>query len=319
MLKRDARDFAARVRMSQIRVFLIVEGRKTDRPFYERVLRELGGLEETEFALYLSEEISLETSSGQGKRHLLALLDFWEDMDVLTQENSGGPRVIAIAVDRDRDRPADGSVRSKHIFYSLGADVEADILRHGDIIQSVADAFSITRSEAERILPSGGVFECLAFLWSEWIILGARGAACGSELSYGRQSLINGKSSFEVIDGVQLKQLSAKVDQEAEAKGLQAEVEVAGCLAKDQLGGHHCWRLVKGKWVASYIHYLVDSHRINGSLIEAGVNKETVTKTCLAGMSWTGEMESHHRAQVRTLLGQAGNWRGDEVPDGQVL
>ena len=101
--RRTAASFATAVQMSSVKLFVIVEGRKVDRPFYDRILRNLGGLDEADFEICLAEDIELSGKAAAGKRHALALFSEWQRKQVLVQSNSIGTRIIAVAVDRDLD------------------------------------------------------------------------------------------------------------------------------------------------------------------------------------------------------------------------
>jgi hypothetical protein len=77
-LKRDARAFAARVKMGTTRLWLMVEGRVHDRPFYDRILATHPGLDGA-YAVRLTESVEINGVSAGGKSFALDLYRFLDE------------------------------------------------------------------------------------------------------------------------------------------------------------------------------------------------------------------------------------------------
>jgi len=283
--------------MGSNRVWLIVEGRVSDRPFYERLLAAHPDARDAGYSIRLAEEIELEGRTGGGKPFALKLFDFFDREGLLVQHANEGPKSIAFALDRDLDHLSPDARTSDFVFYTSYADVEAEILLNGDLQRALGSAFSLDSERVREVIPSGeSIGSSLAELWREWIIFGAVAVGCAiqSEFRYGRPSKIN-TGTYGQVDQTKRDRLRSDLEARLAAEGRADEL---ARLEQDVLsifdaGDGHL--LVKGKWLATYAE-----HRLRIGLsdvpIEASVQVGTVTKTCLETLNfedgWAGRFHS---------------------------
>ena len=154
---RDA--FIARVRMSQrTALFVVVEGKEFDSPFYEGVCGGSSKVREAGHQVWLIEQITRDQqgNTSGGKQSVLAFYDYCRRNKVLRLANSGGFRSIVFCIDRDNDDIAASLRRSNHVIYTDTYDAEAHAFLHGEPLRAVAAAASLDRESTEAFLAAIG-------------------------------------------------------------------------------------------------------------------------------------------------------------------
>ena len=301
-LKRDARAFAARVKMGTNRLWLIVEGRVHDRPFYDRLLATHPGLDGA-YAVRLAESVEVHGVSTGGKAFALNLYRFLDEAGLLTQRNNGGSRLIAIALDRDLDHISGELVTSPHVIYTATMDVESEILLHGDLQAAAVDAYSLTRELVAPVISNGrDLASDLAQRWHDWITIGASASCCGvqTDVPYAQRSRINvgGYGEVNVEEAAQFaEQIAARVASDP-AKG-QFEAARAQVEALFERGEQ--WTLIKGKWLAGYVWHLLGV-AMGDEPRETNVVTETLAKACLPSLNFELSWANHYRTRFEALL-----------------
>lgn len=247
-LKRDARAWAARIRMSSARIWAVVEGTHHDVPFYEGVLTDGAGISDVEFVQ--ASDIEVDGTSAGGKIHALKLHDLLENVGGLEQENKSTKIDVLFFLDRDDDEYLGKLNPSAHISYTYFADVEAEIVIQSDLAAASSRAFSISRAEANGLVPPEPAV-LLADLWTQWIALRLAAGECEwSDTRFAQPSSIN-VPLYGSVDASRLTPICARVrlahPDWDEAVG-RAETFVSTLRST---GDHQ--RLVKGKWLPSFI------------------------------------------------------------------
>jgi len=301
-LRRDARAFAQRVQMGSRRLWVLVEGRAHDRPFYDRLLQSHTPSVSQGFTVRLAEQIELRGKSAGGKDFLLSLFDFFREESLLVQENKEGKRYIALALDRDFDNLAGLVIESPHLMYTRTADVEAEILVHGDVRRAISSAYSLTGDAVARVLPEEFAFASeLARRWRDWITYGVVAVCCGvqHEVRYAHHSNIN-TSGFGALDESAAEALRSKIEGALFTNEARERLSAARAEVDDYYEQDREWLLVKGKWIASFIWFLVS--QALDEIPREKVQAETVVKTCLETIDFRAAWADPYRAHLDRLL-----------------
>lgn len=287
--------------MGSKRLWLIVEGRIHDQPFYDRVLMSHQGLDS--YSIRLAETLELNGKSAGGKSFVQALHDFFETEHLLEQSNKSGPRSIAFALDRDYDHLAGKLVPSRHVLYTQTMDVESEILLFGDVRDATSSAYSLTRETVDRVLPTSQLLAIqLADRWKDWIIIGACAMCCDvpTEIPFSQRSRINVGGFGEVIEQDADKFLAdvmARVGSEEDRERFAAvrlQVEALFC------SGDH-WMLVKGKWMTAFVWHLL-SAALRDQPREHNVPSDTLAKTCLGTLDFNADWVKPYHDAIDALL-----------------
>lgn len=284
--------------MSEDDLWLIVEGRDHDRPHYEKLLKALPSTKDRSVSIRLAEQIELDGVSAGGKDHALTLHDHLESGGKLSSENKSGESMIMFMLDRDRDDFLGTMRLSDHILYTFGSDVEADILLHADIWAALRDAYGVDSQLSDRVkrAVADPAAQLLA-LWNEWLTLSL--VALGSDspgcAPWGSPSKIN-TNVFEQSDASRAAEVADKIQTAAE----QSAYEVACVKASSHVSSHGV-RLLKGRWIARYIKYLVDTH-LDGEIVRVNVQQNAVIDTALATLSHSSQWAKEYDKQFSKLL-----------------
>jgi len=301
-LPRDARAFARGVQMGTDRLWLIVEGRVHDRPFYDRLLSSHLHTATNGYSIRLAEQLEVVGTSAGGKAHLLSLYAELGKHGLLKTVNSRGANHILFAMDRDFDEFADTVIDSPHVMYTIGMDVEADILLHGDLVRATSSAYSVARSEASMVVSDGlSLARSLCVLWKDWIIAGACSAVCGIEtgVRYSRVSRINA-NGFGALDEKARDALFAAFDDEHLPQEARFASVVARSKAETALSADREWTFVKGKWLASYVAHLIRDV-LGDTPKQANVSSDVLSKTCLETVDFEGVWKSAYMDHLDAL------------------
>ncbi len=279
-------------------LWLIVEGREHDRPHYERLFESLPETRDLRVTIRLAEQIDIDHVVAGGKDHALALHDYWQMSGELKQSNRAGFRRIAFALDRDRDDFV-GCMRSTpNVMYTLGVDVECDILNEGDLWRALKSAYGVTREHCEAIMSSvGDPRDALRETWNEWIALGLLATAIDSSFQprFGQHSQVNidvwGSTDPSAASKLRRQLLASSTP--SDRRALESRVE-----AHMNSRGRE---LLKGRWIARYIWELV--RRLLGTqIIRANVQFDTVVSTALETIDYSERWTDPYSQKARDLF-----------------
>lgn len=296
--KWSADGFARRVRMSQDDLWLIVEGRDHDRPHYEKLLKALPSTKDRSVSIRLAETIDLNGVAAGGKAHVLALHDHLEAGDKLTTGNRSGESRIVFMVDRDRDDFTGALRASDRVLYTFGTDVEADILLHSDIWAAIRAAYGVDSEISDKVKRAvQDPPTALLTLWESWLRLGLTALRCNVPgiAPWSEASKVNANSfGHAMADAVSRdsERIQAAVD---EATHADARAEASKHLSAQGV------RLLKGRWIARYVRYLVTTH-LKGEIIRANVPQNAVIDTALAALTYDDQWAKEYDAQFSKVL-----------------
>lgn len=239
--------------MSRARIWAVVEGPNHDTPFYEGLLTDGAGINSVEFVR--AEDIQVKGKSAGGKSHALKVLHALEEVGGLQQENKETKIDVIFFLDRDDDDYLGSLVENDHVQYTHHADVEAEIVNYAKLSEAIARAFSVSRAEAASHVPVNPACD-LAASWSEWIAFRLASGECEwSDTRFAQPSKVN-TPLYGVVDEnltgpicKRIKEGNPRWDGALE----RARVYVARASASGESE-----RLVKGKWLPSYIMHVVE-------------------------------------------------------------
>lgn len=284
--------------MGDADLWLIVEGRDHDRTYYDRLVRELPETHALQVSLRLAEQITLDGSSAGGKSHAIKLHDRFAELGLLVQKSSQGPRTIAFMLDRDRDDFAGTSSDSRHVLYTISADVEGDILLHADIWRAIESAYGLASASSRHLADLiGDPSDALLQLWADWIKLGLLALACGSAEcpKYSRCSLVNDQV-WGAVDAEKVASLRASIA----SAGTDETLDLAHAKAEAYFA-REGKRLLKGRWIAQYVHEVIRVH-LADETVRANVAASVVIATALETLNHRDAWARHYGNQFSALL-----------------
>lgn len=303
-LKRDARAFATRVKMSRTSsLFILVEGRLNDRPFYERLLSQMPSLKDGGFTVRVVEDLSLDGKSSGGKQFALTLFDHFVSSNELSQSNSTGARKIAFMLDRDYSDFDGESSLGPHVILTQSPDVETEILRAGKLRRAIESTYGLTRSQMRKVIPKGtDPLDSLARHWESWIILRATSCACGvrNQARYGAISMVHeeGFGAFNSLANAVMREDVASFAKEA---GLTEQVAATESVVRDRIESGMGYEMLKGRWVTKYIRYLIQN-RLDGEAISLDFPPGMLVSVCLQSVKFQGGWTDYYRHKIEVLM-----------------
>lgn len=240
--------------MGRARLWVVVEGRSFDIPFYEGLLTDGAGINEVEFIK--AEHISVGGVAAGGKPHSLKIFRHLESDGSLEQENRATKVDVVFFVDRDDDEYVSAMVPNKHVQYTRHADVESEIINNTDLPAAVARTFSVSRANAQRHSPDLPAQD-LALRWAEWVAL----RLAAKERSWGgarfaQSSGIN-VPKYGPVDQEKVAMICRNV--ENECQNWEESVERARHYVSEVSNAGGSAKLVKGKWLPPFIIHCVAS------------------------------------------------------------
>lgn len=292
------RGMAARAMISKNRFTVFVEGKNFDAPFYDRLLAAAPELVDAGVEIVRSYDVgdSGNASASGGKSTVLALFEFYSEHDKLIFHTKGGPKFLVFFMDRDYDDFAVGLQSSRHIVYTYGTDVEAEIFRRGRMGVALSTALHLTSSEASELAERIGDFSSsLALLWRDWIKLCVGTVVLRSrcEVRPSLASLINkdryGELEAEKLQMFRERVIATAVVEDPETRLLAVEERVDGLY-----NGVDFYKLLKGKWLAGYIeHMVLRLHQPSNNQLRSFSN--ILTSAMLDSIDFRSAVSHHHR------------------------
>lgn len=297
----SANGFAKRVKMSEYDLWLIVEGRDHDRPHYDKLFKALPSTRELKVCIRLVEQIDIEEKSAGGKPKVLQLHDHLEHENMLTTKNKLGKSSILFMVDRDRDSFLGTMRDSKHVFYTYSNDVEAEILLNADLWSAIGSAYGIDTSLTDKIrneVPSPP--KQLLDLWNEWLKISLVALECNvpGHAPWSKVSSVNG-SSFEETDPSKVEETLRKIESKVEQNLYTTAYKKASSHVSNE-----GLRLIKGRWLAHYINYLVKTI-LSDEILKASVKPDTVIDVALATVSYNDSWTKRYDEQISKILSKS--------------
>ncbi len=289
--------------------FLIVEGRTLDKTYLGSLCDSSSKLTAAGYQIWLVEEV---TNGSAGKTGVLDMLEYCRKRRKLRCTNSHGSRSIGFLVDHDADTLCRQRKRSKHLFYTTHADVEAEEFAYGNDIQALMCSLSIDRPTTERTVSGLGDWRMeFAELWREWILLCCVAKSLSAHckgLRFGHISDINVERYGQLSETRRLNRM-ADVRTKAALVGapnFDSEYSrVARHVAKMFNAGNG-FLLVKGKWVPGYLKWRIQS-LVAGRVVDLRDFEKLAAKMYLSRVDFSSPRLSRMREAVEQLVAQTGS------------
>ena len=155
------------MQISNCQVFAYVEG-ATDRPFYERILRNgLGNAQP--FRIVAAKELPGNTG---GKPRIIEWFKSLRRKKALSTISFGKKFVSLFFLDKDIDDATNKRLRSPHVVYTNTYDIEGHLIHRGNFQRALADAVGITSEQAALAIGDPKSWTALQVEnWLDWTAL----------------------------------------------------------------------------------------------------------------------------------------------------
>ncbi|MET3367511.1 UNVERIFIED_CONTAM: hypothetical protein ABIE34_000737 [Jeotgalibacillus campisalis] len=290
---------AARAMMGSETFTVLVEGKDFDASYYDRLLSADEAVLSAGFHIVRAHEVSDAEEGSGGKQYLLQLHDFYVAQDTLKFSTNSGTKHLVFFLDRDFDGYHPGLRDSANIIYTFTPDVEAEIFRRGNISRAVSTVFSLTSTESEVAASRLGQFVLdLSIIWREWITLCVAAGPLRSrcEVQPSRPSKVN-SNTYGVFDSQAYAYLHGELIRTARVEDPSMAFDRIQSSVDESYAAVRYHELVKGKWIAGYVLYiLADS-------LEIGSRDRHVERRVLAAMLDSIDFlsGSHHTKRLMQL------------------
>ncbi|WP_285627597.1 hypothetical protein [Kineosporia sp. NBRC 101677] len=290
-----------RVQMSTDELFVIVEGRDHDVPFYEGIIESMGEPKRG-FQIWLREQIALPNSQAGGKPAAIELFRLLKQQGRLKVTGSGNIKSIIFMLDDDGDFVANKRLRSPHVIYTCHADVESELFGHGNIAEAVRIACSLSKAEAAA-LPRDvtDALNSLSARWEEWIKISQSSHLLGIRTGFkpSDPSPINGDKYGQLDPNAsraaeQLLRSKCQTGEELKLKRMEARIN--NLSSRGELG-----RLVKGKLVSGFLLYELKMRFANDPISTKSV-KSGLSAILLTTLDFSADWAGYYRDQIRLVV-----------------
>ncbi|MEU4729495.1 hypothetical protein [Streptomyces sp. NPDC023588] len=286
---------------------MIVEGKDLDARFYDRVCGSSAEVGAAGYQIWLAEQLKDDSTGAvaAGKKAVLGHFSYFETSGKLTVSSSSGKHAVAFMVDRDNEDVCGGRIGSPHVIYTDMFDVESEAFFHGDDAVALAEVLSLDANSANQLAADlNGWIVDISEIWREWLTLCtvAKAAGAGCDVGFGRESWINdpkyGAVDTDKLTAAELKLAESTRHGSVEYDAISARVrsEIDACFGDAR--GH---RLIKGKWLASYLIYRVKDHFGSAPVTYKGA-EDFVARAYLAACDFKENWVDHYRVRLELLI-----------------
>lgn len=300
--------FLTFMRMSEVRIFVFVEGR-LDRYFYSRICDSVLTRTGVRYTLMAADELP----GGQGgKNGVLEFYHFLRTNTALIGEFQGKTTASIFYLDKDVDDFLGKIEVSGHVCYSKYYTVENYLFIWGDLVHALAVAAALdTVSVREGLVGSNQEWRYRAGSnWKEWVkcCLFTRIHCLNSECNYSVPSRINTDSSnaYSPLDEISYARCQDELRNRAgmtETQFQRAFSRISHTVERIFAGGKHDV-IFNGKW---YTHFLTaDAKRIGGNRrldmnrLDSGI-KISLQARINYGAPWARHLRQPVQNMVRLL------------------
>jgi hypothetical protein len=291
---------ARRMQMSRDRLFLFVEGRELDVPFFDGLAQYALGSTDATFAVMRIETVH---SGGPGGKP--GLLDFYTWLRYrrkLKQSNSHGSTSAVFCMDSDLDGPLGRSIRSRHVIYTCLYNVEAEIFVHADHEVALSAALSLTAGEAAALAKKLGHWpHDLAKCWSSWSRLCLLSVALASpcDVSPKRVSAVNldtygQEDPGRIVQSEQLVLAAARCVDPTAAELQATRAWKRACRDSDKM-----LALVNGKHFAGYLNHRVRLELGNPAFLRGFSG--AASRVWLTRLDFSAPWSDYYRVRLRRV------------------
>lgn len=257
--QRSSNGAAAAAMISGSRLTLFLEGKKFDVPYYESLIESRPEFRRFGVRYTRVSDVQEDGSATGGKGRALKLHQDYARSGKLVQVTKSGSNVIAFCLDRDFDLYANRLVDEPEIVYTHTSDVEGELHEFGDVATALRSALHLSRDEANTLVEKLGDYrQDLALRWQHWITLCIAAEALRSRgrVQPSQMSAIN-KDRFGAVDMQQYEYFQLDVITRAGIPDAESGFVTAAALVQKLIETKQWGRLLKGKWLASFVVYRI--------------------------------------------------------------
>lgn len=168
-LTHSFKSYLRSMQMSRHKLFVFVEGIKTDPYFYGKISQSVCNHEGISYDLCCARQLS---SNGGGKQVLLSFFDYLKHKSALLHSFKGKTTAIIFFLDKDIDDLLQKKRRSDHIVYTLYYDVHNHVYAETDLAEAAGASASIDPSRLQNHFnDSPTLLREMANKWREWVKL----------------------------------------------------------------------------------------------------------------------------------------------------
>lgn len=161
--------YLALMQMSETQLFIFVEGKQADRPFYSKIAE--APCSSAGISAQVATASEIPEASG-GKESLGIFHDFLNDQRSLVFEFKGKKKAALFFADKDIDDLLNQRIRSQSFIYTKTYDVEGTILKAGDVFGAAATMAGLAQSEVRESIKSKEEWlRACAEKWKQWLAI----------------------------------------------------------------------------------------------------------------------------------------------------
>jgi hypothetical protein len=277
------------MQMSQVAVFVFVEGRDPDPYVYGTITsKAVGG-----FTYEVCRAEQLERIGGGGKVMLLRFFDLLSTRNALAGPFKGKKYFAFFYLDKDVDDLLGSTLSSPHMLYTEYYDVENHIYSEGDLKKGAEAAATIAPNESPPSLAKGLAWRTQAAThWKPWVILSLLVARLGvsCDCGYSLKSRLNPKANAaptvdpaEFLEAIRMQAGLSEPDFRELVERVTVEVE-----EHYQRGDFD--KVFKGKWYAAILHADILDHIAGKPANRDGLERRltpAIAQTLDFGAAWS--------------------------------
>ncbi len=304
-LQHKEKAFVRKMQISQVQVFIFVEGEECDPFFYGKICESVE--KSIPFSYRIISAKELPDSSG-GKAVLLRFFDYLRKRKKLISRFKGKSMVVLFYVDKDIDDLMRTKRRSDHVVYTKYYEVENYIFLEGDLVNGSAAAASLDPQILVNIFGDSRKWCNLAAeKWQEWIIMCIFVNKCGinSQCNYRVVSQINTPLNGAInprIYHLKLDQIRRAFRGSADDFNESYQSVTRSVTEYFQKGEHD--RIFKGKWYCALLVEAIKEAAGNRSININRLNSRltsTVALTLNFNDSWANDLKKPLKSILRQL------------------
>lgn len=301
--------FFRRVLMAKASMYVVVEGRELDRPFYDKAARASHAVVRAGFEFWLIEQIEVSASGHQagGKDAIVKLHDeFYYNFKTLLATHG---KCVAFCVDHDNQHIIDSLSSSSSLVYTQYRDVEAEVFFRGDEIEALGIALGIDRARASLLVAQLGDWRNeLALNWREWIQLCCLAQAVRARcfVAASQPSAVNDAKYGPVDPGkvARARQTVLAASQFTASRTTEIE-DLIVARVDHSYTSQSMSLLVRGRWLPAYLAWRIKQVATTVDILRLIVGEKALAALFLATLGAGGDWAQYFSGRFEEILNEA--------------
>lgn len=288
--------------MSATRVFIIVEGRRTDPYFYGRLSKSVCDNVNLPYEVVRGDRFA---KSG-GKQTLIGLYKYLKSANSLTVRSKASAAWCVFFLDKDVDDILKQLITSPHVVYTPAYGVENVVTGEANLINAVSAASGLDPGLIQQRLGNSLAWRRqMAEEWKDFLVLCLFSHKHGINgmCRYGRQALPLGEGLQGPGNGAQIAIRRAELEQQSRLPALQFERKYRACarLVERIFRAQRQDLIFNGKW---YLGLLV--REVEQAAPVDGFNPHALSNSISAALCTTLNFEAdwaaYYKDRLRSLI-----------------